>query len=163
MGLFSTKNHFPVDGRTVLVTGASQGMGRSVARLLAQKGANVVIVARNVQRLEEALEHTLAGAIHESQRFHFISADLTSSAEATRVLTESTAWNNNSPPDIGPPRHQPQPCLIPVTLYSPPPPSPFTPSSATAPTPQPNPPCVPSSTPYPKSASSTLQPPAAQP
>ncbi|KAL9008424.1 MAG: hypothetical protein Q9173_006448 [Seirophora scorigena] len=75
-------------------------MGRSVARLLAQKGSNVVIVARNVQRLEEALEHILAGAIHESQRFHFISADLTSSTEATRVLAESTAWNNNSPPDI---------------------------------------------------------------
>ena len=32
-------------------------MGRSVARLLAQKGANVVITARNVQRLEEALGH----------------------------------------------------------------------------------------------------------
>ncbi|KAI4232498.1 MAG: hypothetical protein LQ352_008327 [Teloschistes flavicans] len=32
-------------------------MGRSVARLLAEKGANVVIVARNLQRLEEALEH----------------------------------------------------------------------------------------------------------
>ncbi|KAL8644034.1 MAG: hypothetical protein Q9210_007453, partial [Variospora velana] len=100
MGLFSSKNSFPVDGRAVLVTGASQGMGRSVARLLAQKGANIILVARNIQRLEEALEHTLAGAIHKSQRFHFISADLTSSAEATRVLTESSSWNNNSPPDI---------------------------------------------------------------
>ncbi|KAL8964461.1 MAG: hypothetical protein Q9197_006917, partial [Variospora fuerteventurae] len=100
MGLFSTKNLFPVDGRTVIVTGASQGMGRSVARLLAQKGASVILVARNIQRLEEALEHASAGAIHKSQRFHFISADLTSPAEATRVLTESSTWNNNSPPDI---------------------------------------------------------------
>ncbi|KAL8997750.1 MAG: hypothetical protein Q9188_006249 [Gyalolechia gomerana] len=57
MGLFAVKTSFPVDGRTVLLTGASLGMGRSVARLLAQKGANVVIVARNIQRLEEALEH----------------------------------------------------------------------------------------------------------
>ena len=38
--------------------------------------------------------------MHKSQRFHFISADLTSSAEATRVLSETTAWNNDSPPDI---------------------------------------------------------------
>ncbi|KAL8851285.1 MAG: hypothetical protein Q9221_003815 [Calogaya cf. arnoldii] len=75
-------------------------MGRSVARLLAQKGANVVVAARNVGRLEEAIQHTAAGAMHKSQRFHFISADLTSSAEATRVLSETTAWNNDSPPDI---------------------------------------------------------------
>ncbi|KAL8828612.1 MAG: hypothetical protein Q9170_006523 [Blastenia crenularia] len=100
MGLFSGQNHFPVEGRTVLVTGASQGMGRSVARLLAEKGASVVIVARNTQRLEEALEHATAGAVHKSQRFHSISADLSSSAEATRVLSETTAWNNESPPDI---------------------------------------------------------------
>ncbi|KAL8729884.1 MAG: hypothetical protein Q9166_004441 [cf. Caloplaca sp. 2 TL-2023] len=75
-------------------------MGRSVARLLAEKGANVVIAARNVHRLEEALEHTTAGAIRKSQRFHFISADLISSTEATRVLSETTTWNNNTPPDI---------------------------------------------------------------
>ncbi|KAI4240578.1 MAG: hypothetical protein L6R40_005066 [Gallowayella cf. fulva] len=100
MGLFPSKNHFPVDGRTVLVTGGSQGMGRSAARFLAQRGANVLITARNVKRLEEALEHAAAGAIHKSQRFHYISADLTSPDEGTRVLSETTAWNNNSPPDI---------------------------------------------------------------
>ncbi|KAL8684756.1 MAG: hypothetical protein Q9218_008150 [Villophora microphyllina] len=100
MGIFSSKNHFPVDGRTVLITGGSQGMGRSVARLLAKKGANIVIVARNLQRLEEALEHAIDGAIHKSQRFHTISADLISSTEATRVLSETTSWNNNTPPDI---------------------------------------------------------------
>ncbi|KAL8695684.1 MAG: hypothetical protein Q9201_007985 [Fulgogasparrea decipioides] len=93
-------DQFPVDGRTVLVTGGSQGMGRSVARLLAQKGANIVIVARNIQRLEEALEYVSAGAIHKSQRFYTISADLTSPTEATRVLSETTYWNNSSPPDI---------------------------------------------------------------
>ncbi|KAL8916229.1 MAG: hypothetical protein Q9208_008627 [Pyrenodesmia sp. 3 TL-2023] len=100
MTFFFSQNHFPVDGRTVLITGASQGMGRSVARLLAQKGANIVIVARNPQRLEEALEHSKSGAIHNSQRFHSISADLTSSSEASRVISESTTWNNDTPPDI---------------------------------------------------------------
>ncbi|KAL8807055.1 MAG: hypothetical protein Q9200_004814 [Gallowayella weberi] len=117
MGLFPSKNQFPVHGRvsllitetlciqltfrkTVLITGGSQGMGLSVARLLAQKGANVVIAARNVQRLKEALEHITAGAVNKSQRFHYISADLTSSDEAIRVLSETTTWNNNSPPDI---------------------------------------------------------------
>lgn len=32
-------------------------MGRSLAKILAQKGANVVIVARNVERLTSALEY----------------------------------------------------------------------------------------------------------
>jgi 3-dehydrosphinganine reductase len=41
--------------KTVLLLGASEGMGKSVAKQLAQKGANLIIVARNVGRLEEAL------------------------------------------------------------------------------------------------------------
>jgi short-subunit dehydrogenase len=41
--------------QTVLITGASEGMGKSVAKQLAQKGANILIVARNVGKLEEAL------------------------------------------------------------------------------------------------------------
>lgn len=32
-------------------------MGRGLAKLLAQKGANVVIVARNKQKLEDALKY----------------------------------------------------------------------------------------------------------
>ena len=42
--------------QTILVTGGSQGMGKGIAQLLAGKGANVLIVARNVQKLESALE-----------------------------------------------------------------------------------------------------------
>ena len=47
--------------QTVVVTGGSQGMGRGLAKLLAQKGANVVIVARNQQKLSEALEYISVG------------------------------------------------------------------------------------------------------
>ncbi|KAF2842186.1 putative 3-ketosphinganine reductase [Patellaria atrata CBS 101060] len=100
MGLFSRKNEFPVDGRTVLLTGASQGMGRSLARLLAERGANVVLVARNVEKLEEALKHAKSGAIRSSQRFHYISADVTSAEQNTRLVEETTEWNNGQPPDI---------------------------------------------------------------
>lgn len=35
-----------------------------------------------------------------SQRFHYISADLTKASEASRVIAEATAWNNGLPPDI---------------------------------------------------------------
>ena len=42
--------------QTVIVTGGSQGMGKAVATMLAKKGANILIVARTVQKLEAALK-----------------------------------------------------------------------------------------------------------
>ena len=46
--------------KTVVITGGSRGMGREVGRQLAEKGANVIIVARGEQKLQEAMEHIRA-------------------------------------------------------------------------------------------------------
>ncbi|KAI2628071.1 NAD(P)-binding protein [Hypomontagnella submonticulosa] len=101
MGSFISRNEFPVEGRTVLIAGASRGLGLSAARQLAEKGANIIIVARNETKLQEAISYISQGARSPSaQRFHYISADVTTSAECARVVAESTAWNNGSPPDI---------------------------------------------------------------
>ena len=43
--------------QTVLITGGSQGMGRSVSRILASKGANVLIVARGVEKLKDTVAY----------------------------------------------------------------------------------------------------------
>jgi NAD(P)-dependent dehydrogenase (short-subunit alcohol dehydrogenase family) len=43
-------------GKTVLVTGATDGLGRHVARKLAVKGATVLVHGRNQERLEAILE-----------------------------------------------------------------------------------------------------------
>lgn len=42
--------------QTILITGASQGMGKAVSIQLSAKGANVVLVARDVGKLKAALE-----------------------------------------------------------------------------------------------------------
>lgn len=42
--------------QTVIVTGGSEGMGKAVSCQLAEKGANVVIVARTLQKLEHSIE-----------------------------------------------------------------------------------------------------------
>ncbi|QIX01710.1 hypothetical protein AMS68_007227 [Peltaster fructicola] len=98
---FSRKNQFNVDGKTILLTGGSQGMGRAVARLLSSKGANVVIVARNPTKLGEAFKYISAAArFPGKQRFHAISADVTAPGENDRIIRETTIWNDGQPPDV---------------------------------------------------------------
>ena len=58
----SFADRFQLNGRTALVTGASSGLGRHFALTLAAAGANVVLAARRIDRLEEtAGEITAAG------------------------------------------------------------------------------------------------------
>jgi acyl-CoA synthetase (AMP-forming)/AMP-acid ligase II/short-subunit dehydrogenase len=49
-----------VAGRTVLITGASEGIGAATARQLAAAGATVLLVARNVERLEQVRAEIVA-------------------------------------------------------------------------------------------------------
>ena len=42
-----------LDGKVAIITGASYGMGRSMAELFAEEGASVVITARHQEKLDE--------------------------------------------------------------------------------------------------------------
>lgn len=52
-------------GKTAIVTGGSNGMGKAIAARLCQEGANVVITARNEERLEAARQEmeTFSGQV----------------------------------------------------------------------------------------------------
>ncbi|OLU35581.1 SDR family oxidoreductase [Pseudomonas sp. PA27(2017)] len=49
-----------IQEKVVLITGASSGIGEGCARLLAEKGARVVLGARRVERLEQLVEEIRA-------------------------------------------------------------------------------------------------------
>lgn len=50
------QNPFSLEGKTILVTGASAGIGRAIAIACAGMGAKVCITARNQSRLEETMQ-----------------------------------------------------------------------------------------------------------
>lgn len=77
---------FSLEGKTVLVTGASSGIGRATAIACANSGATVYLTARNMERLEQTLQAMPVG------NHQIIAADMTSEsdlqhlAEAVGVL-----------------------------------------------------------------------------
>lgn len=56
--------------QTVLITGGSTGLGLNAARQLAEKGASVIIAARNVENLEKGIAY-IKVKLHEVPLFFF--------------------------------------------------------------------------------------------
>ena len=56
-------NPFTLAGKTILVSGASSGIGKAIAIECSKMGANVILTARNKERLEETLSQCEEGKI----------------------------------------------------------------------------------------------------
>lgn len=76
-------NPFSLAGKTILVTGASSGIGRETAIQCSKLGAKVIISARNEDRLKETLSQ-MVGESHE-----IIMAELTNLDELENLVNQS--------------------------------------------------------------------------
>lgn len=77
-----TFNPFSLKGKTILVTGASSGIGRETAIVCSKMGATVILTGRNEERLKETLSQ-LNGTGHIA-----ISADLTDSDQLDALASQ---------------------------------------------------------------------------
>ena len=80
-------NPFSLEGKTVLVTGASSGIGRGIAVECSKMGAKVVINGRNKERLQNTFDQ-LEGEGHIQ-----IAADLSKQEDIERLADEVPELN----------------------------------------------------------------------
>ncbi len=76
-------NPFSLEGKTILVTGASSGIGRGIAVTCSKMGANVIINGRNITKLNETLSllegegHGIAaGDLTDTEKLEHLVGDL---------------------------------------------------------------------------------------
>jgi NAD(P)-dependent dehydrogenase (short-subunit alcohol dehydrogenase family) len=82
-----TPNRVQLAGKTAVITGSSRGLGQRTAITLAEHGANVALVARNLRGLEETIAMT-SGLAGQALAFQADLSDL-KAAEALRLQVES--------------------------------------------------------------------------
>lgn len=75
-------NPYTLEGKRILITGASSGIGRATAIECAKLGATCVICGRNESRLQETL-NSLEGTNHS-----YIVADVTTADDRTAIVSQ---------------------------------------------------------------------------
>ena len=77
---------FDLTGRVALVTGGSKGLGKAMARGLAEAGADIIISSRHEGELSPALADILD---RTGRRGHYVVADMTKRDDVKRLAEES--------------------------------------------------------------------------
>src|SRR5438270_5286974 len=75
---------FDLTGKVALVTGGSKGLGKAMARGLAEAGADIVIASRHEDELKSALAEILKGT---DRKGTYLVADMAKRPEANKLAS----------------------------------------------------------------------------
>jgi short-subunit dehydrogenase len=81
-----SRSLFDRSGRSALVTGGSKGLGKAMARGLAEAGADIVISSRHEDELRSAASEIGAGL---QVRVKYVVADLSRRTETPRLAADA--------------------------------------------------------------------------
>ena len=87
-----------LDGRTAIITGGSAGIGKAIAQKFVLSGANVVIAARRLDKLEQSVNDIVKAceiASGCSSSIKAISADICSAEECAKIVAFTQAEFGN--------------------------------------------------------------------
>jgi 3-oxoacyl-[acyl-carrier protein] reductase len=96
--------HINLLGKTALVCGSSQGIGKAIAIELSKAGANIILLARNAERLQETISDLYRS---EGQEHQFLIADFSSTSSVAEICKTLSALpidiliNNTGGPAAG--------------------------------------------------------------
>ena len=76
-----------LEGKTALITGGNSGIGRATALLMAREGANLALVGRNRQRLDQVVEEVQALGV-QAQGFE---ADIAQPSQIEQAIAQAAA------------------------------------------------------------------------
>jgi 2-deoxy-D-gluconate 3-dehydrogenase len=82
---------FGLRGKVALVTGSSQGLGKAMARALAQSGADVVINGRDAAKLAPVVKEIELLGVKATA----VAADLGQRADVERLIAQAIAWQGH--------------------------------------------------------------------
>lgn len=86
------KKHFRMDGKTILITEASSGTGRSIVEYLVAHGAKVIMACRNLSKAEEVADEIRKSTGIDPKRLsvvHLDFIDLNSVRECAKKVSFS--------------------------------------------------------------------------
>lgn len=76
----------PLEGKTAIITGANQGLGKVCAKAYLDAGASLVICARNEEMLKAAYDELLGSLDASTQRLNWLSTDVSRVQDVERLV-----------------------------------------------------------------------------
>jgi NAD(P)-dependent dehydrogenase (short-subunit alcohol dehydrogenase family) len=84
-----------LQGRSAIITGANQGLGRAIATRFVQAGASVLLVARGEELLDQVKAELTPLAVHPGQKIWARRGDVAQADSCAAIVKQAQEWLGN--------------------------------------------------------------------